>query len=74
MEKKKTMKILRENRHLSQRQIADKLDITSQTVSNWETGNTHPRLTPKQTLYLCQLLQISLERLVEVLEEQSINN
>jgi transcriptional regulator with XRE-family HTH domain len=70
---KLTMKTLRENRHLSQRQIADKLKITGQTVSNWETGTTHPRLTPKQTLELCQMLQISLERLVEVLEEQSIN-
>jgi transcriptional regulator with XRE-family HTH domain len=71
---KLTMKLLREKLNLSQRQIADKLKITDQTVSNWETGTTHPRLTPKQTLELCQLLQISLERLVEVLEEQSINN
>jgi transcriptional regulator with XRE-family HTH domain len=71
---KLTMKVLRKKRNLSQRQIAQKLRITDQTVSNWETGATHPRLTPKQTLELCQLLQISLERLVEVLEEQSINN
>ena len=71
---KLTMKLLREKLNLSQRQIAYKLKITDQTVSNWETGTTHPRLTPKQTLKLCQLLQISLERLVEVLEEQSINN
>ena len=70
---KLTMKLLREKRNLSQRQIANKLNITDQTVSNWETGSTHPRLTPKQTLELCQILQISLERLVEVLEEQSIN-
>ena len=67
------MKLLREKRNLSQRQIAYQLNITDQTVSNWETGTTHPRLTPKQTLELCKMLQISLERLVEVLEEQSIN-
>ena len=67
------MKLLREKRNFSQRQIANKLNITGQTVSNWETGTTHPRLTPKQTLELCHILQISLERLVEVLEEQSIN-
>ncbi len=71
---KLTMKLLREKLNLSQRQIADRLKITDQTVSNWETGATHPRLTPKQTLELCKLLQISLERLVEVLEEQSMNN
>ena len=70
---KLTMKLLREKRNLSQRQIAYHLNITDQTVSNWETGTTHPRLTPKQTLELCKMLQISLERLVEVLEEQSIN-
>ena len=70
---KLTMKLLREKRNLSQRQIAYQLNITDQTVSNWETGTTHPRLTPKQTLELCKILQISLERLVEVLEEQSIN-
>ncbi len=70
---KLTMKLLREKRNLSQRQIAYQLNITDQTVSNWETGTTHPRLTPKQTLELCKMLQISLERLVEVLEEQSIN-
>ncbi len=71
---KLTMKLLREKLNLSQRQIADRLNITDQTVSNWETGTTHPRLTPKQTLELCKLLQVSLERLVEVLEEPSMNN
>lgn len=49
---------------LTQRQVAQLVGVTDQTISNWETGTYKPRLTPEQTLALCQVLQCSLEELV----------
>lgn len=54
---------LRTKAGLTQRQIAEALGITVQTVSNWENGVRTPKLTPKETLNLCKILQCSLEEL-----------
>jgi DNA-binding XRE family transcriptional regulator len=55
---------LRKRLNLTQRQVAQAVGVTDQTVSNWEQGIYTPRLTPSQTLALCQTLQCSLEELV----------
>lgn len=54
---------LRSRSGLTQKQVADRLEMTVQTVSNWETGVRVPRLTPKQTLVLCKVLECTLEEL-----------
>lgn len=55
---------LRTRLGLTQRQVADAVGVTVQTISNWETGESKPRLSPEQTLALCEVLQCSLKELV----------
>lgn len=60
---------MRKEQQLTQRQIADKLNISDKTVSKWETGNGLPEVG--LMLPLCSLLHINVnellsgERLVE---------
>ncbi|AFY91975.1 MULTISPECIES: helix-turn-helix transcriptional regulator [Chamaesiphon] len=51
---------LRKQHNLSQRDIAYALGITDQTVSNWEQGRSEPRLTIRQVVLLCSILNCSL--------------
>lgn len=62
---------MRKSCNLTQKQVADYVCVTDQTVSNWETGRSEPKLTANQTLALCQILQCSLEELVEAVQNAS---
>lgn len=42
MEIKEILKNLREDNHLTQEQMAERLMVTRQAVSRWETGETQP--------------------------------
>lgn len=46
---------------LTQRQIAEAVGVTTQTVSNWETGLYTPTLTLDQTDKLCKILQADIQ-------------
>lgn len=52
---------LRQELNLTQKQIADELGVTEQTVRNWEQGKVSPKLTIPQMKVLCRLLQRSIE-------------
>ena len=65
---------LRSKAALTQRQIAEALGITVQTVSNWETGTRKPKLTPKETLSLCRILNCSLEELADEVPFQNVSD
>jgi len=65
---------LRTRLGLTQRQVAQAVGVTDQTISNWETGTYKPRLTPEQTLALCQALQCSLEELVAATRDTQQKN
>ncbi|MEP0829751.1 helix-turn-helix transcriptional regulator [Microcoleus sp. AS-A8] len=54
---------LRKNRDLTQKQIADALAVTVQTVSNWEVGRAEPKLTIRQFKALLKILQCSVDEL-----------
>lgn len=54
---------LRKRLNLTQRQVAEALGVTDQTVSNWEQGRSEPKLTFKQVKALCNIFQCSLEDL-----------
>lgn len=56
---------LRTRAKKTQKDVAKALGVTDQTVSNWETGTTVPRLTPWQMRDLCQLLNCSLDELAD---------
>ena len=53
---------LRKSRDLTQKQIADALGVTVQTVSNWEVGRAEPKLTIRQFKALLRVLQYKNNR------------
>ena len=52
---------LRKQQGLSQEELANRLDVTRQTVSKWELGETAPDI--KQAQILSQIFNISLDEL-----------
>lgn len=53
---------LRKEKNLSQEDVADKLNVTRQTVSKWETNQSTPDFD--KILPLCELFEISTEELL----------
>jgi len=54
---------LRKKANLSQENLAEKLDVSRQTISKWETGETSPDL--KQAASISKIFNISLDELVD---------
>ena len=54
---------LRKKIGLSQEQLAEKLNVTRQTISKWELNETAPDI--KQAKILSEIFQISLDELVD---------
>lgn len=52
---------LRKKQNLSQESLAEKIGVTRQTISKWETSETSPDL--KQSKYLAKVLEVSLDEL-----------
>ena len=53
---------LRKGCKLSQEQLAEKVDVTRQTISNWELGETSPN--PEQLKLLSKALNVSIDELL----------
>ena len=53
---------LRKDCKLSQEQLAEKVDVTRQTISNWELGETSPN--PEQLKLLSKALNVSVDELL----------
>ena len=58
----KFIQTIRKERNLTQKEVADKLNISDKTVSKWETGNGLPEVG--LMLPLCKLLGISVNELL----------
>lgn len=58
---------LRKAANLSQRQVAQALDVQTQTVGKWEKGGI-PNLPPSKIKKLCELFNCSLDDLIEAYE------
>lgn len=54
---------LRKKRNYTQEQLAEKVGVTRQTLSNWESNITSPDLN--QTSILCEELKININDLVD---------
>ncbi len=68
---------LRKTKNLTQDEVAEKLNVTRQTVSKWETNQSTPDFD--KILPLCELYEISTEELLkgekqEKIEENNYNN
>lgn len=53
---------LRKKKGLSQEKLAEKINVTRQTISNWELGETAPN--PEQLILLSKEFDISIDELV----------
>ena len=53
---------LRKRKGLSQEKLAEKINVTRQTISNWELGETAPN--PEQLVLLSKEFNISIDELV----------
>lgn len=56
------LKLRKENK-LSQEELAEKVKVTRQTISNWELGETEP--TPSQLKILSKIFQVSVDKLLD---------
>ncbi|MGG6264275.1 helix-turn-helix transcriptional regulator [Leptolyngbya sp. AN03gr2] len=64
---------LRQSRRLSQRRVAEAIEVSTQTIRNWEKGRSEPSLKVDQIESLCQILQCSLSELAEAIRESKRN-
>ncbi|HIV86779.1 MAG TPA: helix-turn-helix domain-containing protein [Candidatus Pygmaiobacter gallistercoris] len=68
MDLSNSIKAAREQQGLSQEEIAEKLRVSRQAVSRWETGQSEP--SPKNLLQLAELLGLDPDRLRGARREQ----
>ena len=54
---------LRKGKNLSQEEVADKVNVTRQTISKWELGETSPDI--KQSKELSKIFNVSLDELTD---------
>ncbi len=59
------LKQRRELLNLTQREVAEKVDVTITTVQNWEADRHIPKLYPKQMKALCDLLKFTVNDLAD---------
>jgi len=62
---------LRKKSRMTQEEVADKLGVTRQTVSNWELGSTKPDID--QIKGLSKLYKISLDELIDNDIKETLN-
>ena len=62
MKFKENLKFLRRTREIGQMQLAQVLNISTKTVSHWETGYTEPSIA--QLISLADFFDVSIDELV----------
>ena len=68
-----TLMKLRNRAGLTRRQVAAELEVTEKTIYVWETSPNPPRLTVAQVQRLIEILNCSMEELVEATENRPQN-
>ncbi|MCL1858385.1 MAG: helix-turn-helix domain-containing protein [Oscillospiraceae bacterium] len=58
----KTIKKIREEKNITQEQLAEKLNVTRQAVSNWENGKTQPDIDT--IIKISEILEVSVEEII----------
>lgn len=56
------LKYWRTSQHLSQKELADKLNTTLQSISHWETGYSEPSI--QQLIELADIFETTIDELV----------
>ena len=63
MELGKQIRKYRTEAHLSQEELADKIFVSRQTISNWENDKNYPDI--KSLVLMCEVFQVSLDHLIK---------
>jgi transcriptional regulator with XRE-family HTH domain len=66
-----TLAKLRERAGVTQRKLADALGVTVTTISSWERGAKQPRPSLAQVKIMTEVLQCTLDELVEATSQPS---
>ena len=61
------LKKIRKDNNLSQEQLAEKLGVSRQSVSKWESGLSYPEMD--KVLQICQLFNLNINELINFLKE-----
>ncbi len=56
------LKALRRYKNIGQKQLAEKLNVSTKTISHWETGYTEPTIA--QLISLADFFDTSIDELV----------
>lgn len=59
----KFITVLRQERKLSQRQLAEKLNVTRQAISKWENGLRLP--SPEMLIVLSEFFEVSINEILK---------
>lgn len=57
-----TLKYYRQRQRMTQKQVAEKLHVTPQTISKWERDKSYPDI--EQLVALSELFHVNINRLV----------
>jgi transcriptional regulator with XRE-family HTH domain len=63
------LQMIRKSNNLSQEQLAEKLNVSRQAVSKWESGQGYPEID--KLIHLSNIFEISLD---ELLKKETIDN
>jgi transcriptional regulator with XRE-family HTH domain len=61
-----TLKEMRLRRMLTQKELAERVGVTYQSIQGWESGNNMPR--PAAMRRLCEVLQVDPDELFDALQ------
>ena len=62
MNLKDNLKRIRKENNLSQEQLADKLNVSRQSVSKWESGQAYPEMD--KVLQICKMFNLNIDELL----------
>lgn len=66
----KNIKKFRQSQNMSQEELAERLNVTRQAISNWETGKTQPDI---DTLHnISMILGVTIEELIYGTERKTV--
>ena len=58
----KNLKKIRKDNNLSQEQLADKLQVSRQAISKWESGSAYPEM--EKILQICKEFDVNIDDLL----------
>ena len=57
------LQILRKMKNMSQEQLAERLDVSRQAVSKWESGNGYPET--EKLISICEIFDCSMDEIIK---------